>query len=101
MRARLYQPAKSAMQSGRAGSGRFVLEFEPRAAGSLDPLMGWVSGGVDSGQIRLQFASAAEAAAYCRAHGIDFELAESPPVTRKPKSYAENFSASRKIPWSH
>ncbi len=101
MRARIYQPAKSAMQSGRANSDRFVLEFEPNSAGSVDPLMGWVSGGIDSGQIRLHFSSAAEAASYCRAHGIDFELAESAPVSRKPKSYAENFSANRKIPWSH
>lgn len=101
MRARLYQPARSAMQSGQAKSGRYVLEFEAEAGASVDPLMGWVSGGIDSGQIRLQFANAAEAAAYCRAHGIDFELAESPKAARKPKSYADNFSATRKIPWSH
>ncbi|HJS84672.1 MAG TPA: NADH dehydrogenase ubiquinone Fe-S protein 4, partial [Acetobacteraceae bacterium] len=29
MRARIYQPSKTAMQSGRAGTDTWILEFEP------------------------------------------------------------------------
>ena len=42
MRARIYQPPKNAMQSGRAGTHEWVLEFERLSPQRPDPLMGWI-----------------------------------------------------------
>lgn len=39
--ARIIQKAKNAMQSGRYGTGQWILEFEPTDAQRADPLMGW------------------------------------------------------------
>ena len=43
MRARIYQPAKTAMQSGTAKTHQWVLEFAPASEREVDPLMGWTS----------------------------------------------------------
>ncbi len=76
MRARIYQPAKSAMQSGTANTKEWVLEFEPEAPRSIDPLMGWTSSGDTRGQVRLEFDTAAEAVAYAERMGIPYTLSE-------------------------
>ena len=43
MLARIYRPAKNAMQSGPALGKDWVLEFEPTDARRQDPLMGWTT----------------------------------------------------------
>jgi len=43
MLARIYRPAKSAMQSGPARGKDWVLEFEPASARNPEPLMGWTA----------------------------------------------------------
>ncbi len=54
MFARIFKPAKTAMQSGRAKTSRWVLEFEAEAARRIDPLMGWTSADETTpGQVRL------------------------------------------------
>jgi len=55
MRARIYQPARNAMQSGTAKTHQWVLEFAPASAREVDPLMGWTSSGDTQSQIRLRF----------------------------------------------
>ena len=55
---RIFQPTKNAMQSGRANSRNWVLEYEPTEARRADPLMGWISSGyMENSQVRLRFAS--------------------------------------------
>ena len=101
MRARIYRPAKTAMQSGRAKSGAWVLEFEPEDAVTPDPLMGW-NGSADTGrQVRLRFGSAEEAVAYAERHGYDYNLVVPKERKIRPKTYAENFSYNRRQPWTH
>ena len=101
MLARIYRPAKNAMQSGKANTKEWVLEFEPASARRSDPLMGWTLTGDTRGQIRLAFETSDEAVAYAQAHGIAFQIAE--PKTPKPilKAYADNFAYNRKQPWTH
>ena len=41
MLARIYQPARTAMQSGQAQTKLWRLEFEPEMAKRIEPLMGW------------------------------------------------------------
>ena len=61
MPVRIYQPAKTAMQSGRANTLTWRLEFEPSERPHADPLMGWTSSGDTSQQLRLHFATQEEA----------------------------------------
>ena len=92
MAARIYRPAKSAMQSGHARSRRWVLEHEPLAPATVDPLTGWTgSSDMAASQIRLTFASREEAVAYAERHVIAYRLAEHRPRRIAPKSYADNF----------
>ena len=64
MRARIYQPPKNAMQSGRAATHEWVLEFEPSSPRRPDPLMGWIGSGDTQAQVRLNFDTRDEAVAY-------------------------------------
>jgi hypothetical protein len=43
LRARIYLPARTAMQSGKALTKRWVLAYEPEQPKELEPLMGWTS----------------------------------------------------------
>ena len=103
MRARIYQPAKTAMQSGTAKTNGWVLEFAPSAQRSVDPLMGWTSSSDTQAQVRLSFDSKDAALEYARANGIDAVVKE--PNKRKfnirQRGYAENFAVDRKGAWTH
>lgn len=89
--ARIYRPAKTAMQSGRAKTRSWVLEFEPSARRVNDPLMGWVGSADTRGQVRLRFASRDDAVAYAERHGLDYVVQE-PSIRRmRAKNYAEKF----------
>jgi hypothetical protein len=101
MLARIYKPAKTAMQSGKANTRDWVLEFEPATARVPEPLMGWTSSTDMNGQVRLAFESKEEAVAYAQAHGIAFQLSQSQEPKLIIKAYADNFSVERKEPWTH
>lgn len=101
MRARIYLPPKSAMQSGLARTHRWMLEYEPEHKKVIDPLMGWTGSDDMRQQIRLSFETQEEAIAYAEAEGIPYDLEITPAHTRKPKAYADNFRADRKENWTH
>jgi hypothetical protein len=101
MRARIYQPTKSAMQSGRALTKRWLLEYEPELPQKIDPLMGWTSSADMRQQVQLEFDNREEAVAYAERHGIPYQVFEPHALKPRPKSYADNFRFDRKIPWSH
>jgi hypothetical protein len=94
-RARIFCPARTAMQQGQAKSKAWVLEFEPAQALRPDNLMGWAGGGDTRRQVRLRFASEAEATAYAERHGIAYDRVGSHRRVVKPKSYADNFKWDR------
>lgn len=103
MRARIYQPARNAMQSGTAKTHDWVLDFAPAAAREIDPLMGWTSSDDTQRQVRLRFPSQAAAEEYARSKGIDYQVLASqrraPNV--RPGGYGENFATNRKSAWTH
>jgi len=101
MRARIYQPARNAMQSGKARTKLWLLEYEPERAREIDPLMGWTSSNDMLQQIQLEFDTADEAVCYAQRHGIDFQVFEPHRPAAKAKAYSDNFRADRKVPWSH
>jgi hypothetical protein len=93
--ARIYRPAKTAMQSGRANTRGWVLEFEPGAPKTIDPLMGWTGSGDMAGQVRLRFASSKDAIAYAKRHGLAYQVIEPKERVLRPRSYADNFAFNR------
>ena len=101
MLARIYRPAKSAMQSGMAKTTVWVLEFEPTSARRNEPLMGWTSSTDMDGQVRLNFDTREQAVAYAQAHGIPFQVIEPKDRSKIIKAYADNFSNARRQPWTH
>lgn len=100
MQVRIYQQPKTAMQSGRARTDRWVLEFEP-APRSIEPLMGWVSSGDTRHQVKLWFDSADEAVAYAEKHGYMYSLERPHERKVRAKAYADNFRYDRSLRWTH
>lgn len=91
MPARIYQPPKNAMQSGRARSDGWLLEFVPAEAKKPDPLMGWAGSGDMNQQVILSFVSSAEVQAYAAKYGIEARVIATPPRKLKIQAYADNF----------
>ena len=101
MTARIYKPAKTAMQSGSAKTKEWVLDYEPEQPRQVEPLMGWTSSGDMKQQLRLQFDTKDEAVAYCERHGIAYQVFESKVPKRQHISYSDNFAYTRRSPWTH
>lgn len=101
MLARIFRPAKTAMQSGKARTRRWILEFEPRSARLPDPLMGWTQTTDTDGQIRLSFDTREDAVAYAQRRNIPFEVLPDPEHKKIIRAYADNFAFNRKQPWTH
>ena len=91
MAARLYQRYRNAMQSGKARTGEWVLEFESRAAKRPDPLTGWSGGADTQEQVKLTFPTVEAAMAYAERNGIDFHLVPPAKPALKLQAYADNF----------
>ena len=91
MPARIYQRPKSAMQSGRARTDEWVLDFEQTEARRPDPLMGWTGSGDTQAQVQLTFPTKEEAKAYAVKYGISARVHATPPKSLKLQAYADNF----------
>jgi hypothetical protein len=91
--ARIYQPSKSAMQSGKANTRNWILEYIPLPQSmTIDPLMGWSSSSDTQTQLRLSFKTQEEAVSYAKREGMEYQLI----APKKPrtiiKSYSSNFT---------
>ncbi|WP_300033665.1 ETC complex I subunit [uncultured Roseobacter sp.] len=103
MRARIFQPAKTAMSSGMAKTHTWVLEYAPASSREVDPLMGWTSSDDTQSQVRMRFKTREEAVEYARDNGITADVME--PKKRsaniRPGGYGENFATNRRGAWTH
>ena len=95
MRARIYKPTKTAMQSGRHNTKKWVLKFEPRAVQRVDGLMGWTGAGDTQRQVRLEFDTREDAIAYAERHGLEYQVQEPKARRLRIKSYSDNFRYDR------
>jgi ETC complex I subunit-like protein len=93
--ARIFRPAKTAMQSGRRQTRKWVLEYEPATSRWPDPLMGWTSADDTLNQVRLHFATIEEARSFADKEGLAYTISEPHAISEKPKSYADNFRYDR------
>jgi ETC complex I subunit conserved region len=89
--ARIYQKPKNAMQSGRARTDSWILEFQPVEAKRPDPLTGWAGSGDTREQVRLSFPSAEAAKAYADRNDITAHVVPAPQRVLKLQAYADNF----------
>lgn len=103
MRARIYQPARTAMQSGSAKTQTWILEFAPDTAREVDPLMGWTSSDDTQAQVRLRFPTREAALDYARDKGLEVEVSDPKPrkPVIRPRGYGENFATDRRGAWTH
>ncbi len=101
MLARIYKPARTAMQSGMAATERWVLEYQPEERQAADPLMGYTSSTDTRRQIRLTFETREQAVAYAERNRIPYRLLEPHEPVPPRISYADNFRFGRPQPWTH
>lgn len=103
MTARIYRPARTAMQAGTARTHEWVLEYVPASPRGIDPLMGWTSSDDMDSQVRLHFPTREAALAHAQAEGITAIVHE--PQERKlvlrPQGYGENYAYNRRGTWTH
>lgn len=101
MTAKIYRPAKTAMQSGKAKTNLWVLEFDAEKPRTIDPIMGYTSSGDMYQQVKLTFETSEEAIAYATRNGIEYRVIEPKEATRKRVAYPDNFRFNRMQPWTH
>ena len=101
MLARIYKPARTAMQSGAANTKEWVLEYVPEKPREIEPLMGWTSSADMNQQVRLRFETKEEAVAYCERHGIPYQVFVTTTAPRRAMSYSDNFAFNRRDAWTH
>ncbi len=101
MTARIFKPAKTAMQSGKAKTDKWVLEFEATEKRKIDPLMGYTTSSDMKTQTKLEFATLEAAKDYAVKNGIAFRVEKPQKAKRRVMSYSENFASDRSLPWTH
>jgi len=89
--ARIYQRPKNAMQSGRARTQEWVLDFAPAEAKRADPLTGWAGSGDTQEQLRIGFPTQEAAVAYAEREGLAYTVLAPPVRKLKLQAYADNF----------
>ena len=101
MFAKIYQPAASAMQSGRGNTHSWVLEFVSKKPTVIDPLTGTARSTDMRSQLELKFETMEDAVAYAKANAIPYRVSQPKVRKRISRSYADNFAFDRKLPWTH
>ena len=91
IKAKIYKPAKSAMQSGRGGTRDWVLEYEDATPRRPEPVMGWIAAGDTLNEVQMRFPSREAAIAFAEMHGFDFSVSEDRARRITPRSYLDNF----------
>ena len=97
MKARIYKPTKTSMQSGVKNTKKWVFEYVQENSNDVDGLMGWVGSADTKNQVKLKFDSQAQAIEFAEKKGVAYELIEPKARKVKPKSYADNFGYKKVI----
>ncbi len=79
------------MQSGRAKTKSWVLEYENASARRPEPLMGWTGCEDTLGQVSLKFDTLQDAQSYAEAKGLYYKAQAETVRKLKPRNYGDNF----------
>jgi hypothetical protein len=101
MAAKIYRPAKTAMQSGKAKTHQWVLEFDQEQPRRIDPILGYTSSADMKQQLRLTFETLEQAVAYAEREGVEYRVIPPKEANRQIVSYTDNFKFNRIQPWTH
>ncbi|MCZ2204408.1 ETC complex I subunit [Bartonella sp. A05] len=101
MVARIYSPAKTSMQSGKANTGFWILQYEPEKAKMLEPLMGYVATADMGSQVKIRFEVKEEAIAFAIKNSIPYRVERPHSSLRRAISYSDNFRSDRQLSWTH
>ena len=93
-KAKIYQPAKTAMQSGKSKDS-WLLEFVSEKPFFTDNLMGWTGMSDMTQEIHLFFPTREAAEAYAKRSKIPYEVILPRRRSHLRKSYADNFKFNR------
>ena len=98
---KIYQAQPSAMTSGRAIAGVWMIDFQSTKPRAIDPLTGNTRSVDTRGQLEMKFESKEAAVSYAKANDILYRVIDRPKSKRIPRSYGDNFDFNRKLPWTH
>ena len=101
MTIKIYKPSKTAMQSGRGQTKKWLAEYLSDISTTKDTLMGWTSSSDTRSQIKIFFDTKEQAINWAKKNNYQFYVVESQKRKIKPKTYAMNFDIDRKEPWTH
>lgn len=101
MTARIYKPARTAMQSGIGNTQVWVLMHDADAPRTADPLTGWTGSSDTRQQLKLRFDTKEQAIAYAQREGLAYTVEEPQKAVRRIMSYSDNFKHNRIGQWSH
>ena len=87
---KIFKPAKTAMQSGKRASKKWLLEFDTLDT-QINPLMGWESSVDTMSEVKLEFSSKDEAINYAKKNNLDYYVIEPEKTKIVKKSYSDNF----------
>ena len=100
-RVRIFQQPKTAMQSGRAGTDEWLVQFELEQVKITDAGMQWQTRPNTNSQLKLKFATLEEAETWAKSQGHSYHVLVPQKRTVKLKAYADNFAYHRTQPWTH
>ena len=89
MKARIYQPSKSATQSAKFNF--WLIEFSSSEKPNIDDKMLWISSSNTQDKVKIKFKNKKNAIDFANKNNIDFIVIEPTKRKIKPKSYADNF----------
>ena len=89
-KAKIYIPSKTATQSGKNNSKKWLLEFN-RGNSNYDYLMNWTSTSDTQSQVKLFFDNKEAAIDFATKNNIEYEVQEPKNSKKIIKSYADNF----------
>ena len=101
MTAKIYRPAKTAMQSGKAKTQFWLLEYEQEVPRKVEPMMGYTSSADTRQQVKVTFETLEQAEAFAKRNGIDYRVILPKEAKRQVVSYTDNFRYNRLQPWTH
>ncbi|MFC3162652.1 ETC complex I subunit [Ciceribacter thiooxidans] len=101
MTAKIYRPAKTAMQSGKAKTQFWLLEYEQEVPRKVEPMMGYTSSADTRQQVKVTFETLEQAEAFARRNGIEYRVILPKEAKRQVVSYTDNFRYNRLQPWTH
>ena len=89
-KAKIYKPSKTAMQSGKRNTKKWILEFDTLDT-TVNPLMVWESSKDTMSEVKLDFFTKEEATNYSKKNNIDYYIVEPEKQKTIKKSYTDNF----------